>query len=1137
MAVSPMRAPAYRDTRRFLEALYPEPLPGWLIEVRSQAHGADRARQAWAPATDLDAVERLVREAERRAEHVWLGVHPRIRRGGKAEDVGAFVGFFVDVDCKPGRPDRAAVLRRIAELGAVVPPSIVDDSGGGIHAFWALEEPMGLEEAPRYVAIMARLQHALGGDPVADAPRVMRVPGTTNRKPERHGARAHILECHPERRVNPSDLEDWLPALPATSAIPREHRGASPHTHTTKLAPKVDRVLAAVGWRWRGTRQGDFVALLERCPACLADPDAATGAKKWSAHVAPICGALRCKREKCPAGPSRSGADPRSGFAVGIGLAEWVAIYAPEALPSLTPDTRPAWTVPDPAETCASIEEAEERLPKVFAEADAWLKVPGDRPKAAVLVTPPGMGKTREVIRRLATQRGRKRMKGTLLAPSHALLDEIEATAAAQGLTKIKRHYGITHLRPEDGGCVFLDTLKPWGDAGHSIRQGACSTCPHQNEHPITGKPCAAHEGARGDAGSVRLATHAHAASLGPQGELVGPVIVDELQQLLVTRSVDVEKDIGRRLTAAQVRPALRDFLELRRTLAHVIVNAAPALSEEWKRAPQKHPRRVSGTELRESARSDGGAALAEGLRAFAVARNADSVLQRVPTPHGWEMREGRASVDDWPLGDTDLLLSAFAREVTGQSGRGATACLVVSDQGVRLEARWPFPGWTDENDKPVSMMILDASAPAMREAIEAALHGYEVKFFRLAVAEPAAAVRRVWISTAGASRTRLVHDRDFLTHRGGPMFARIARAIGRALPDECASVGFITHRPIARMIRAALAVLDGNDPKGEEAKRIKKAGAEAVLEALRNLRDSRRMGRADVMHYGAARGSNRFEGFDAVVLIGEPWPDLGAAAEDARALGVDPELYAVAIRDAEADQALGRARAVRRTADNPVILVYVGASAPAVWGGLPVDSVVLPQGGPQASESAQAVEDLAHRLVAKLGAAGPGLVRLLAQDPKRFAGLWGAGEQSDITVEQQVSSIYSCVGLLPETLETLDAKTIERAFSRALGDLPRVPTGDPTRTTGGRWVLYESRPGAAGELVERIRAYVAPVTESAGLDVQAVEAPEVLDVPEPIAWPPAAGARRTAEAIFRQAEVDLARVRGSPPAREENAA
>ena len=513
MAVSPMRAPApNRETLAFLRALHPEPEAGWWIELKTKCPGRDGALQSWFPAGDLVALAVAAEAANRRGEHVWCAPNLRARHGGgTSDDVAAFPAAFVDLDVGPKKAHKTkgAALAKLRELAALAPLSAITDSGGGIHGWWFFKEPLLPEDRARWVAIQSRLVHALTGDPMLRSPHsVMRLPGTVNPKPELRGAMARIIELHPERRWNPSDLEDVLPALPSTSATPRDHRGPSNIPHATELAPKVARVLAAIGWQLRIKRQPGrgVIALLTRCPACADDPEAAKHPDRESAHVAPLSGALRCKRAKCPAG-GRSGINPQTGESSGLELEAWVATYAPEALPALTPDTRPAWTVPDPADVCASIEEAEKRLPKVFAGALEWANASGDRPRAAVLVTPPGMGKTREVIRRLATQRAKKRLKGTVLAPSHALLDEIEATAAALGLTKIKRHYGITHLRPEDGGCIFLDTLKPWAEAGHSIRSGACSTCALQNEHPLTGKPCAAHEGARGEAGSCLLYT------------------------------------------------------------------------------------------------------------------------------------------------------------------------------------------------------------------------------------------------------------------------------------------------------------------------------------------------------------------------------------------------------------------------------------------------------------------------------------------------------------------------------------------------------------------------------------------------------------------------------------------------------
>jgi hypothetical protein len=95
-----------------------------------------------------------------------------------------------------------------------VPPSVVIDSGHGVHAYWLMRELMApMQHVQRFQQYLRTLFQANGWalDYTHDPSRVLRVPGTTNWKGT--PVPVTILQWHPERRY---DLQDfaWLPALP-----------------------------------------------------------------------------------------------------------------------------------------------------------------------------------------------------------------------------------------------------------------------------------------------------------------------------------------------------------------------------------------------------------------------------------------------------------------------------------------------------------------------------------------------------------------------------------------------------------------------------------------------------------------------------------------------------------------------------------------------------------------------------------------------------------------------------------------------------------------------------------------------------------------------------------------------------------
>lgn len=134
--------------------------------------------------------------------NVWHGVNP-VREGvagrGTAQDVTRLAALWADLDVKPGAmPDDAAALTVVDELAGMLhcPPSFVVHTGHGLHPYWILDDDEQLvldddAKRARARALLARWRRLVtrvaaghGGtvDAVFDLPRVLRTPGTHNRK-------------------------------------------------------------------------------------------------------------------------------------------------------------------------------------------------------------------------------------------------------------------------------------------------------------------------------------------------------------------------------------------------------------------------------------------------------------------------------------------------------------------------------------------------------------------------------------------------------------------------------------------------------------------------------------------------------------------------------------------------------------------------------------------------------------------------------------------------------------------------------------------------------------------------------------------------------------------------------------------
>ena len=198
--------------RPFLCALF-EGCDG-MLELRALPSAARK----FVPPSAMAAVTRFVQN--HRAEDLYYGValrrSPQAGRAprGALVDCVALPALFTDLDFKVTTPDQAREAFRSHPLT----PSAVVRSGGGLHWYWLLKEPMELPaEAQRARNLLRRIARQFRGDLSAAEPaRILRIPGTLNHKydPSRPVVLALLDSA---RRFNPSDF-DFLPPEPATTA-------------------------------------------------------------------------------------------------------------------------------------------------------------------------------------------------------------------------------------------------------------------------------------------------------------------------------------------------------------------------------------------------------------------------------------------------------------------------------------------------------------------------------------------------------------------------------------------------------------------------------------------------------------------------------------------------------------------------------------------------------------------------------------------------------------------------------------------------------------------------------------------------------------------------------------------------------
>lgn len=241
--------------------------------------------------------------------NVFFGVCPRKGGNGKFDltwQIRTVRALWTDID----HVSVAEARERIAKSG-LPPPSMLVNSGNGVHVYWLLQEPFLIDDvgdppavenewiktpdgrtkpprkyitengekvyldAQRHVSrlsakaqhvqdVLAGIANACGGDHTTDLARLLRIPGSYNRKDERSGRQpvpTELLECDPTRRYAFADFEKL--AMPsaetekakniATMPLPK------PRKATGKKSDKLADLVAACAIAEVGRRsEADF---------------------------------------------------------------------------------------------------------------------------------------------------------------------------------------------------------------------------------------------------------------------------------------------------------------------------------------------------------------------------------------------------------------------------------------------------------------------------------------------------------------------------------------------------------------------------------------------------------------------------------------------------------------------------------------------------------------------------------------------------------------------------------------------------------------------------------------------------------------------------------------------------------------
>jgi P4 family phage/plasmid primase-like protien len=290
-----MRERSYQESADFLADFFGATTEH-AVELRSFANrsGDGPARPLFTRDTDMITAHCARWDGDGRG--MFFGVCTRVTGShtGRRVDLVECPALWVDIDTAKMGLDKDTVVSALRPLP--LPPSVIIDSGGGLHAYWLLNEAIGVTaDAPdaetTEEAITSTLKQLAGifaGDlNVCDLARVMRLPGTLNTKTDVMAANAgspgecRIIEASWVRHEF-DDLVEWLdwqrPVVerPAQSDATPEAQEDNPYLAAAKrlgFKPPLDVEQALAAMAHLGDGDASIHQTQLRVSASLASQD------------------------------------------------------------------------------------------------------------------------------------------------------------------------------------------------------------------------------------------------------------------------------------------------------------------------------------------------------------------------------------------------------------------------------------------------------------------------------------------------------------------------------------------------------------------------------------------------------------------------------------------------------------------------------------------------------------------------------------------------------------------------------------------------------------------------------------------------------------------------------------------------
>ena len=176
-----------KDAGGFLQALYGNKIGTEIGEINIRIFPPGGARNYFCGTTS-EAVNQAYDLCQAGID-TYMGVNPRVGKGGKKENIQFLTAFHAEVDYGTTGHKKTPLHETYDDALLAITnferkPSIVNPSGGGFHCYWVLNTPIKVENnLATLEAINKNISLQIGGDTgTQDISRVLRIPGTFNLK-------------------------------------------------------------------------------------------------------------------------------------------------------------------------------------------------------------------------------------------------------------------------------------------------------------------------------------------------------------------------------------------------------------------------------------------------------------------------------------------------------------------------------------------------------------------------------------------------------------------------------------------------------------------------------------------------------------------------------------------------------------------------------------------------------------------------------------------------------------------------------------------------------------------------------------------------------------------------------------------